>query len=120
MIEELEALLPGFSKVNHTRCFLHVNNLVAQTFVRQFDSPAAPKNVDLSDPNYDLYKLASDIDLEEKETCEALLHSSEDKVAEDDNYDGWEDEMAALDQAEREVMEESLRPVKKLLAKVRE
>ncbi|KAF8812192.1 hypothetical protein BYT27DRAFT_7036613, partial [Phlegmacium glaucopus] len=26
-IDELEDLLPGFSKVNHTRCFLHVNNL---------------------------------------------------------------------------------------------
>ena len=39
MIDELEDLLPGFWKVNHTRCFLHVNNLVGRTLVRQFDVP---------------------------------------------------------------------------------
>ncbi|KAF8961706.1 hypothetical protein BDZ97DRAFT_1611099, partial [Flammula alnicola] len=37
MISELEILLPDFSAVNHTRCFLHVNNLVARTLVKQFD-----------------------------------------------------------------------------------
>ncbi|KAF9543542.1 hypothetical protein CPC08DRAFT_649847, partial [Agrocybe pediades] len=39
MIEELDELLPGFSSTNHVRCFLHVNNLVARTLVRQFDIP---------------------------------------------------------------------------------
>jgi len=41
MVAELEDLVPGFSRVNHTRCFLHVNNLVARTLVRQFDIPKA-------------------------------------------------------------------------------
>jgi hypothetical protein len=120
MIDELETLLTGFSKVNHTWCFLHVNNLVAKTFVTQFDTTAPKKTVDPSDPNYDLYKFSTDVDREEQETREALLVGGEEGAADDDDTTGWEDEMAALDQAEHEILEESLRPVKKLLAKVRE
>ncbi|KAF9554478.1 hypothetical protein CPC08DRAFT_614576, partial [Agrocybe pediades] len=37
MISELEDLLPEFFGNNHTRCFLHINNLVARTLVKQFD-----------------------------------------------------------------------------------
>ena len=121
MIDELEYKLPGFSKVNHTRCFLHVNNLVAQTFVRQFDTPTKPKTSsrdDLDDPNDVLYKLAKDIDLEERETREALLKDAGEDVPDDDDNDGWIDETAALSQAERDVLEESLRPVKLILVKV--
>jgi hypothetical protein len=69
MIDELEMLLTGFSKVNHTQCFLHVNNLV----VTQFDTTAPKKTVDSSDPNYNLYKLTADIDHEERKTCEVLF-----------------------------------------------
>jgi hypothetical protein len=76
MIDKLEYLLPGFSKVDHTRCFLHINNLVAQTFVRQFDTPTKPKTSSRDnpdDPNNVLYELAKDINLEKRETCKALL-----------------------------------------------
>ncbi|KAF8986601.1 hypothetical protein BDQ17DRAFT_1188015, partial [Cyathus striatus] len=37
----------------------------------------------------------------------------------DDNSDGWVDEVAALSQAERKVIESKLKPVKLMLAKVR-
>ncbi|KAF9537058.1 hypothetical protein CPC08DRAFT_612406, partial [Agrocybe pediades] len=37
MIAELEELLPGFCATNQIRCFLHINNLVAKTLVKQFD-----------------------------------------------------------------------------------
>ncbi|KAF8976044.1 hypothetical protein BDQ17DRAFT_1183553, partial [Cyathus striatus] len=37
MINALDDMPGSFSKVNHICCFLHVNNLIAQTFVRQFD-----------------------------------------------------------------------------------
>ncbi|KAF8992731.1 hypothetical protein BDQ17DRAFT_1253647, partial [Cyathus striatus] len=38
MIARLDNILLNlFSKVNHTQCFLHVNNLVAQSFIKQFD-----------------------------------------------------------------------------------
>ena len=119
MIDELEYLLDGFSKVNHTRCFLHVNNLVAQTFVRQFDTPKKPKTAskdDLDDPNdMLLYKLAEDIEIEEMETHGALLKAAGQDVPDDDNNDGWIDEAAALSQAERDVLEKNLRPVRLIL-----
>jgi hypothetical protein len=118
MIDKLESLLTGFSKVNHTRCFLHVNNLVAKTFVTQFDTATPKKMVDPSDPNYDLYQFTTDIDREEQATRETLLVGGEEDAADEDDTTGWEDETAALDQAEREVLETSLRSVKKLLAKV--
>ncbi|PPR06542.1 hypothetical protein CVT26_000705, partial [Gymnopilus dilepis] len=126
MVERLQDDLDSFERVNHTRCFLHVNNLVAQTFVRQFDAPKAKPSgdqpgTDPADPDYLLHRLAQDLDVEERITREALLQelAGTEKVAEDDDLEGWEDETAALTQAERKVVEESLRPVKLLLAKVR-
>jgi hypothetical protein len=121
MIDELQQLLTSFSKVNHTRCFLHVNNLVAQSIVRQFDVPMHSKMsiVDPTDPNNYLYNLASDIDHGEQETCEALLRNAGmEEVEEDDDTDGWVDKMATLTEAERKVVEEGLRPIKLLLIKV--
>ena len=122
MIAELEDLLPGFSKVNHIRCFLHINNLVGRTLVRQFDVPNAPRptpgDVDY-DPDHELRQLAGDINLEDLQTREALLEDAvTGEIDMDDNIDGWVDEMAALSQAEREVLQDSLRPVRMLLVKV--
>jgi hypothetical protein len=122
MIDELEDLLPKFSKVNHTRCFLHVNNLVGRTLVRQFDLPNAPKPTPgdvTNDPDQELRELAADIDLEDQQTREALLGDAvTTETGVDDNVEGWVDEMAALSQAEREVVQQSLRPVRMLLVKV--
>ena len=117
MIDELEDLLPGFSKANHTHCFLHVNNLVARTLVRQFDILHAPKPRDT--PDHELHELAGDIDIEDRQTRETLLEDAvTGEIGIDDNVDGWVDEMAALSQAEREILQASLRPVKMLLVKV--
>lgn len=121
MVEELEDLLPGFSHVNHTRCFLHVNNLVARTLVRQFDIPKAKPGaaVDDDDPDKELRELAGDIDLEERQTREALLEEIGDgELGPDDDNEEWIDEMAALSQAEREGLQDSLRPVQMILVKV--
>jgi hypothetical protein len=121
MVEELEELLPGFSHVNHTRCFLHVNNLVARTLVRQFDVPKAKPGaaVDDDDPDKELRELAGDIDLEERQTREALLEEIGDgELGPDDDNEEWIDEMAALSQAEREGLQDSLRPVQMILVKV--
>jgi hypothetical protein len=121
MVDELEDLLPGFSRVNHTRCFLHVNNLVARTLVRQFDIPRAKPGIatDDDDPDRELRELAGDIDLEERQTREALLEESADgELDPDDDNEGWAGEMAALSQAEREGLQDSLRPVQMILVKV--
>ncbi|KDR81145.1 hypothetical protein GALMADRAFT_1122685 [Galerina marginata CBS 339.88] len=126
MVEELEDLLPGFSRVNHTRCFLHVNNLVARTLVRQFDVPkakpkpgAATDDAD-DDPDKELRDLAGDIDLEERQPREALLEEiGDDELGPDDDSEEWIDEMAALSQAEREGLQNTLRPVRMILVKIR-
>ena len=119
MIDELEDLLSGFSKVNHTRCFLHVNNLVGRTLVRQFDVPKKKPGDSTNDPDHELQQLAGDIDLEDQQTRETLLEDAVGgEIGADDNIDGWVDEMAALSQAEREVLQNSLRPVRMLLVKV--
>jgi hypothetical protein len=121
MITELEDLLPGFSCVNHTRCFLHVNNLVARTLVQQFDVPKAKakaNEADNDDPDQELHELAGDIDFEEWQTREALLKELGDgEIGPDDSNDEWIDEMAALSQAERENLQNSLRPVRMILVK---
>ena len=124
MVAELEDLVPGFSRVNHTRCFLHVNNLVARTLVRQFDIPKATAtangNLDdeNDDPDEEIRNLAGDIDLEERQTREALLEEADEEIEPDDTTDEWVDEMAALSQAEREKLQASIRPLQMILVKV--
>jgi len=119
MIAELEVFLPGFSHVNHIRCSLHVNNLVAWTLVQQFDIPKAKLNAnDEDDPDKELRGLAGDIELEQRQTQEALLEEvGEDEIGPDDSTDEWIDKMAALSQAERERLQDSLRPVWMILVK---
>lgn len=124
MIEELEYLLDRFSKVNCMCCFLHVNNLVTKTFVWQFDTPSKPKlssKNDVDDPddlNEILNKFAEDINLEKREMCEALLNTDGEDIPDDNNNDRWIDETVALSQAEHDVLEKNLHPVKLILVKV--
>ena len=65
MVNELETLLPSFSTVNHTRCFLHVNNLVARTLAKQFDAPKQTAGQDLDEENDVLMELAGNMEFEE-------------------------------------------------------
>lgn len=56
---------------------------------------------------------------EDQQTREALLDDAvAGEISADDNTEGWVDEMAALSQAECEVLQNSLRPVRMLLVKV--
>lgn len=118
MISELETLLPAFSDVNHTRCFLHVNNLVARTLVKQFDAPKKTPGRTNEDDEA-IIKLAGDMEFEERATREQPLEESGDaSIDQDDDLNGWIDEIAALSQAEREVIQNATRPVKLVLVKV--
>jgi hypothetical protein len=119
MVSELETLLPSFSSVNHTRCFLHVNNLVARTLVKQFDAPKSISGQAIDKDDETIIALAGDMELEDRLTRERLLEDSSDgSVGDDDNVDGWVDERAALSQAEREDLQNTTRPVKMVLVKV--
>lgn len=119
MISELETLLPSFSDVNHIRCFLHVNNLVARTLVRQIDAPKRITGEDIDEENEALIELAGDMEFEERATRERLLEETRDDLSsEDDDVTGWINEMAALSRAERNILENTTRPVKMVLVKV--
>ncbi|KIM42536.1 hypothetical protein M413DRAFT_70091, partial [Hebeloma cylindrosporum] len=86
-----------------------------------FDVPKLPPGGAADDPDCELHGLAGDIDTEDQQTRETLLeHVTEaGDVGKDDNVEGWVDEMAALSQAHREVLQELIRPVSMLLVKVR-
>jgi len=71
------------------------------------------------DPDHEPRQFAGDINLEDQQTHEALLKDVvTGEISTDDNIDGWVDEMAALSQAEHEVLQDFLRPVRMLLVKV--
>jgi hypothetical protein len=109
MTDRLEDLLDNFpGEANRTRCFLHVVVLVAGTLKKQFD---LPKN---SSVDQELQKLAENIDEEEADT---RAHQETDE--DDDNMEGWVDELAAMDEEDRAEHETSLRPLRILLAKVK-
>ena len=138
MITHLAEILPEFEGTfHHTCCFAHVNQIVARSFVGQFDvKPVKPEDIDtLMDVDaHALAALAESIEEEEQETRRARqLGEGEQgsEGSEDDGGDGemqgesgkddeteWLDEIATLTDEEREEFEAKVRPVKMALVKV--
>ena len=123
MIEQLAKILPDFSEVNRTRCFLHIVNLCTKSIIRQFD--VQKKDTDEpDDTEHELQDLAEEIDLEEQQAAELLQQHAIDSKAnsstenDDDDTNGWVDEMAVLSLAEQKELHEEIRPVKLVLVKV--
>ncbi|GLB45805.1 hypothetical protein LshimejAT787_3000140 [Lyophyllum shimeji] len=120
MIEELAKRLPDFSVVNHTRCFLHVTNLVAKSIVRQFDVKKADADAQLDAAEAELHDIAAGLELEEAlAAAERSNEQGEMEGGDEDNDDGWVDEVVLLSDEERKTLETSIRPVKLVLAKLR-
>jgi hypothetical protein len=126
MISELAVILPSFSEVGHTRCFLHVINLVAKSIIRQFDIPKKQKDQHLNNAKQALQDLAGDVKLKEQMMIKALVqHQIDGKIGEvdteiepDDNKDGWVDEMTSLSPARCKQVKADICPVKLVLVKV--
>jgi hypothetical protein len=136
MIAELAKILPSFSEVGHTRCFLHIVNLVAKSIIKQFDVQKKREDQHLDDAEQELrgdvaerelQDLAGDVDLEERQSIAAMAQCQIDgetgetdmEMETDDDVEGWIDEMMLLSPAEREQVEGDIRPVKLVLVKVR-
>jgi hypothetical protein len=117
MMEELNDLLIGFSSLNRTRCFAHILNLVAKALLKQFDVKSEEKN-DLNDDERSLLDMAANIETEELTTVQEEEDDGMD-IIEDDDDDGWVGGADALTPEERVNLEESIRPVKRTLVKVR-
>lgn len=126
MIAELAKILPNFSEVGHTWCFLHIVNLVAKLVIRQFDIQKKQDNEHLDEAEQELHNLAGDVDLENKQAEEVMQQcqlSGEidvgDKDKCDDDIKGWIDKMMLLSPSECERVEADIWPVKLVLVKVR-
>lgn len=109
MINELADRVAHFGgKNSQTRCFLHIVNLVAKSLIREFDTSKKQANelLDFGDEDLD--------DPSDEEIASEGMSGD----ADEDNADGWIDEVENLSEDERGALEESIRPVKLILVKV--
>src|ERR1700735_611497 len=110
MVGELSTLLRDFpGEANRTQCFLHIVNLVAKQLLKQFDVPCKDADSALNEAEKELFNLAAGVDIEELVTAaeRGARAGSEDN----DDMDGWVDEMEELDAEEHAVLKESVLPV---------
>ncbi|GBE90223.1 hypothetical protein SCP_1900720 [Sparassis crispa] len=96
-------------KANQSRCFDHVVNLVAKFLLHQFDVLKGKADEVLNDAKEALHDLAKDLDMDVPEGDD-----DEGECAE-----GLKDEREGLSPEEIEDLEESVRPVKLILIKLR-
>jgi len=114
MIAELAEILETFpGSANRTRCFTHILNLVARSIIHQFDLPKSQADAALNAADQELVDLAEELNDEEMDGDLEL----EDDTDEDD-VEGWVDEYAQMLEEDRVELDESIRPVKLVLAKV--
>jgi hypothetical protein len=115
MIRELAELVPGFEgEVSHTRCFLHVINLVAKSLIHQFDTHGSQTDIDDEQQEH-----TDEPEVPEDSPSEAAAtDESDDEDAATDNDDGFVDEVEKMDEDEKELHECLIIPVKVVLVKV--
>lgn len=122
MVEHLDELIKAFGgDFARTRCFLHILNLTAQSLIKQFDVKAVQDVEQVDDDVRRLLELAREIEVEREAAGDAdsdeEMGEDEDGLLDDDD-ESWVDEVASLNDVEREEFEEEVRPVKMTLAKV--
>jgi hypothetical protein len=120
MINELVDMLPNvLGQENHCYCFLHIVNLIAKTLLKQFDVPKKDAESVLDNAEKVLLKLAAGIDMDEMVTVAEAGAGDKDND-ENDDVEGWVDEMALLSEEERVALHENVGPVCLVLVKVSE
>jgi hypothetical protein len=117
MVEEMAKTLIAFSEVNRTHCFTHIINLIAKSLLKQFDLKEKDE-ANLTDEERELLDLAGNI--EEEEQVFIMENDTGDGDTPDDNdMDGWFDEIEELTYAKKENLDVSVKPVHVMLVKVR-
>jgi len=118
MIDELGDLIKSFpGDTNHAQCFNHVIALVAKSAIRQFDVPKGQADAALDEAERELRDLAEGIDIEDEMT-QGEWEIPGDDDDDEENGDGWVDEVATLSIADREELEVNVRPIRLVLVKV--
>jgi len=117
MIDELVNMLPNFAgQANRCCCFLHIVNLIAKTLLKKFDVPKKDAESALDDAETELFDLAAGIDMEMVTVAEVGAGDKDDE--ENDNVEGWVDEMVLLSDEEQAALHENVGPVRLVLVKV--
>src|ERR1700728_626640 len=117
MIDELGDLIESFpGDANRARCFNHVIALVAKSAIRQFNVPKGQADAALDKAERELRDLAQGIDIEDEMTQGEWEIPGDDD--DEENGDGWVDEVAALSIADCEELEANVRPIRLVLVKV--
>jgi hypothetical protein len=101
-------------------------NLCAKSIIRQFDVQKKDTDEPVDDTECELQVLAEEINLKEQQAAELLQQHAIDGEAngsrenddDNNNTDGWVDEMAMLSLAEWTELHEEIWPVKLVLVKV--
>ena len=115
MVAELAELLETFpGGANRTRCFTHILNLIARSMIRQFDLPKSQADAALDATDQELVDLAEELNGEEVDDRDLEVEDD----TEDDDMEGWVDEYEQMTEEDREDLDESIRPVKLVLAKM--
>jgi hypothetical protein len=115
MIYELSLSLPNFpGEANRTRCFNHITNLVAKSMLKLFDIPKKKADQAITDAEKTLHELADDLDVDDLNTQQDSVTSTEE--AEDN--DEYVDELGKLPETEQAQFRERIRPVQLVLVKV--
>lgn len=127
LCEYLEDHLLAFSSVNRTCCFANILNIVAKLSLKQFDvkkkkrHDEADNNNDrdlqVSDEEHGLLDLADGVDNEELTVAQENDIDDGDEVEENDE-DGWVDELEGLTEEEQKNLKAIFRPISKMLIKV--
>lgn len=125
MVRELSKLLSEYEgEFGHTRCFLHVINLVAQSILRQFDVKELSEDeieTLTDDTAKKLAKLAVGLEDEEAATqMEGIDLEELDDEGEDNDEADWVDEMESMSEEEHLEFQSEIEPIKTVLMKVSE
>jgi hypothetical protein len=91
-----------------------------KSLLRQFDVTKKPRKADDDDLDDDTRNLQELADGLEEEECITLneMGESDDEVADNDDEEGWVDELDELDEEEWKKLLKSIRPVSCMLVKV--
>lgn len=108
MVDALKEKLTGWpGQSNRGRCFDHIVNLCARSVLSPFDVEKKQAGGVMDDAERALQELMDDVE-------DGMELGDDD----DDDVDGLINERAALDEVDREQLDEDVYPMKLLLAKV--
>ena len=117
MIDGLQNKITTFPRdENRALCFNHVIALVAKSSICQFDIPKGQADAALDEAERELNELAEGIDIED-EKMRAEWEGTDNEDDNDDN-DGWVDEVGHLLVANHADLEVNIMPMRLVLVKV--